>query len=339
MLNLRIDNLKKVIVIIQVVTILTLGFAMSTMAERTNIRVSSMKALGNTVLYGMISRKMLEAEGLNVDFYHFPSGLEQIEALISNKVDFALTSAGPAVVILAKENAPVKIVAAYMTGGDELAIVTREDLWTKGEVKSIKDLRGRKIATGIGSISHYHLAASLKANGLDIKKDIKLLDMSPPDWVTGIRGKEVDAVACWEPWITHLEKMGIAKVLERAGKYTHCIGTVLVHESLLNKDPDAVVDFLVALRKSADYCNANRVESAKFTEKWIKLPPDVLESSLQWVNFKSSWANDYYADLANMATLMHEIGKIKRIPDFKKHVDLRYLDKANEKLRRQGYLK
>ncbi len=339
MSNLRIDNLKKVIVIIQVVPILTLGFAMSTMAEHSTIRVSSMKALGNTVIFTMISKKMLEAEGLSVDFYHFPSGLEQIEALAGNKVDVALTSAGPAVVLLAKEKIPVKIVAAYMVGGDELAIVVREDLWARGQIKNVRDLKGRKIATGVGSISHFHLAASLKAHGLDIRKDIQLLDMSPPDWVTSFHGKEIDATACWEPWITRLEKMGIGKTIERAGKYTYCVGTVLVQESLLNKDPDAVVDFLVALRKGADYCNANRTESAKFTEKWIKMPTDVLESALKWIDFKSSWSDDYYKDLANMATLMHDIGKIKTIPDFRMSTELKYLEMANQRLRKQGYLK
>jgi len=79
--------------------------------------------------------------------------------------------------------------------------------------------------------------------------------------------------------------MNFGNVLERGWAYSSTAGPVLVREKLLRKNSEVVVDFLVTLRKVANFCNANKPQAAKYAGKWMKLPLDTLETA---VGIKSS---------------------------------------------------
>ena len=65
----------------------------------------------------------------------------------------------------------------------------------------MEDLKGRKIAAVVGTSTFFDIRAlTLKGYGLDLQKDTQLVTATaPPDMVTMLGKKDVDAIIAWQP--------------------------------------------------------------------------------------------------------------------------------------------
>jgi ABC-type nitrate/sulfonate/bicarbonate transport system substrate-binding protein len=78
------------------------------------------------------------------------------------------------------------------------------------QVKTIKDLVGRKVALVQGSDAHYGTLRTLAKYGVD-PKSVSIVGMAPPQQIAALEKGDVDAMYVWEPFITPvLEKGGRA---------------------------------------------------------------------------------------------------------------------------------
>src|SRR5213078_4074565 len=68
-------------------------------------------------------------------------------------------------------------------------------------VATVEDLRGRKIAAVVGTSTFFDIRAlTLKGYGLDLQKDTQIVTATaPPDMVTLLAKKDVDAIIAWQP--------------------------------------------------------------------------------------------------------------------------------------------
>src|SRR5258705_6484948 len=94
-----------------------------------------------------------------------------------------------------EDGAPLKVtgVATAVLG----AIVARKD----AGLTKVEDLKGRKIAAVVGTSTFFDIRAlTLKGYGLDLQKDTQLITATaPPDMVTMLGKKDVDAIVAWQP--------------------------------------------------------------------------------------------------------------------------------------------
>jgi NitT/TauT family transport system substrate-binding protein len=89
-------------------------------------------------------------------------------------------------------------------GGD--AIVARK------EIKSVKDLKGKKVAFAEGSVSQFFLNVLLRESGLS-QKDVDAVNMKPGDAGAAFVAEKVDAAVTWEPWVTKSKNTAFGHVL------------------------------------------------------------------------------------------------------------------------------
>src|SRR5207247_11020187 len=77
------------------------------------------------------------------------------------------------------------------------AIVARKD----AGLAKVEDLKGRKIAAIVGTSTFFDIRAlTLKGYGFDLQKDTQIITATaPPDMVTLLAKKEVDAIIAWQP--------------------------------------------------------------------------------------------------------------------------------------------
>src|SRR5258708_17154231 len=94
-----------------------------------------------------------------------------------------------------EDGAPVKVtgVATAVLG----AIVARKD----AGLTRVEDLKGRKVAAVVGTSTFFDIRAlTLKGYGFDLQKDTQLVTATaPPDMVTMLGKKDVDAIIAWQP--------------------------------------------------------------------------------------------------------------------------------------------
>ncbi|UYM07785.1 taurine ABC transporter substrate-binding protein [Solicola gregarius] len=178
---------------------------------------------------------------MDVEWRQYDAGADVNQAVAAGSVDIGL--AGSTLVANGiATGLPYEVPWIYDVIGDNEALVAR------GEIASIKDLEGKKIATPLGSTTQYSLVAALEEAGVD-PSDVSILDMEPPDALAAWKNGSIDAAYVWHPTLQQMIDDG-GKVLVTSGDLAKQ-GTVtadlgIVSTDFANEHPDVVADWLRA---------------------------------------------------------------------------------------------
>ncbi len=83
-------------------------------------------------------------------------------------------------------------------------------------IKSVADLKGKKVAVAEGSSANYNLLAQLAKAGLSYD-DIEVKTLQPADALAAFSNKHVDAWAIWDPYTSQAELEADARILVDGG--------------------------------------------------------------------------------------------------------------------------
>lgn len=149
--------------------------------------------------YGAVSyiKEIAPKCGIKVEEKVFAKGLDAMQAVIAGELDVAAVSS-EAVISARASGTPIYLVAGFAKGGARL--VGRSDLG----MKSVKDLKGKKVGVTRGGIQEILLSAELAQNGLSWGdqpgKDVQIIYLGFPDLNQALLGKNVDAIMQSEPY-------------------------------------------------------------------------------------------------------------------------------------------
>ena len=134
--------------------------------------------------------------GIKVEEHIFAKGLDVMQAIIAGELDVGATASEAAISGRAG-GAPIFVVAGFAKGGARL--VSRTDL----KLKSIKELKGKKVGVTRGGIQEVLLLAELAQAGLTVSdqpgKDVQLVFLAYADLNQALMGKNIDAMMQSEP--------------------------------------------------------------------------------------------------------------------------------------------
>lgn len=223
---------------------------------RTKIRVGYVDTLAVTgQLWTGVHRGHWAKEGIEFDPVKFNTGLELFNAMIGGSLDMLSTGA----VI---SNFPARGQGkAFLINNIEFATA---QLWIREDqgVKTWADLKGRKVATTLGTTAHVFLDAALRANGLDPAKDVELVNQTMPVAVTSFISGAVPAVALWVPFNMQVKsRVPAARMLVDASAYF----------------PKSAIVGGWATR--ADYFEKNRAVVAQVVRGWAASNDDLIGHS------------------------------------------------------------
>ena len=159
-----------------------------------------------------IDRGSFAKHGLDFEMKQFNTGLELFQALIGGSLDVLATGA-------VLSNFPARGQGkGFLINNIEVATA---QLWVRGDqgVKSFADLKGKRIATAVGTTAHVFLDRALRANNID-PKEVEILNQPMPAAVTAFISGAVPAVGLWVPFnITVRDKVPGAVKLTDASAY------------------------------------------------------------------------------------------------------------------------
>jgi len=224
--------------------------------QRTKIRVGYVDTLAVTgQLWTGVHRGHWAKEGIEFDPVKFNTGLELFNAMIGGSLDMLSTGA----VI---SNFPARGQGkAFLINNIEFATA---QLWIREDqgVKTWADLKGKKIATTLGTTAHVFLDAALRANGLDPAKDVELINQGMAVAVTSFISGAVPAVALWVPFNMQVrQRIPSAKMLVDASAYF----------------PKSAIVGGWATR--ADYFEKNRAVVTQVVRGWAAANDDLINNS------------------------------------------------------------
>ncbi len=148
--------------------------------------------------YGAVSyiKEIAPKCGIKVDEKIFAKGLDVMQAIIAGELDVG-TTASEAAISGRAGGAPIYVVAGFAKGGARL--VARPEL----NIKTVKDLKGKKVGVTRGGIQEVLMLAELQKAGLTADsnpgKDVQLVFLPFADLNQAMMGKNIDAMMQSEP--------------------------------------------------------------------------------------------------------------------------------------------
>lgn len=254
---------------------LNIVHAQTKVAAKSVLRIGYQKYGTLTVLKGSASlEKRLAPLGVEVKWTEFPAGPQLLEGLNVGSVDFGTTGEAP----------PIFAQAA----GADLLYVGNEPAAPAGEaivvpkgsaLKSVADLKGKKIVLNKGSNVHYLLVKLLEKAGL-VYKDVEVVFLAPADARAAFERGSVDAWAIWDPFLAAAEKQLGARVLADGKGAVSNHQFYLASRSYAQKHPDIISVILDEIAKTGDWSAKNIKATAAILSVQVGLEPTIVELSV-----------------------------------------------------------
>src|SRR5882757_984954 len=137
--------------------------------------------------------------GIEVKWIDFQFGPPLLEAINVGSVDFGFVGDSPPIFAQAG-GARIRYVAAVKSDGNTQAIIVPKD----SPIKTLADLKGKRVAFGKGSSAHNLLVAALEKAGLSWS-DITPAPLVPADATVAFSRGIVDAWSIWDPYLALAE--------------------------------------------------------------------------------------------------------------------------------------
>ncbi len=201
--------------------------------------------------------------GLDVQMKQFAGPADSVPPLIGGKLDAALTTADTAILLSQQANEnPVKNVFITDTSAGADAIVAQ------GDIKSLKDLKGKTVAATKGQCNELLLLKGLRSVGLS-DKDVTVTNMDADAAGAAVVAKKIPAAVTWEPWITKARNAGATVIYSSKEAPNLILDVVTVSQKTMTNKPADVRALVAACVKGNEYAIKNPNEAAKVAAKYF----------------------------------------------------------------------
>lgn len=223
--------------------------------------------------YKGLWRALVSAAGVantpyKLDWRELNNGVLHVEALNADALDLGSGSEIPPL-FAARQNANLRLIAVVREDLNNQVTVARKD----APIRSIADLKGRRVGYVRATTAHYFLARQLAEAGLSFS-DITALNLTPSDGLSAFDRGDLDAWAIYgyNGQLARL-KYG-ARVLKTGNGYLSGNFPVYANPKAL-ADPArqaAIADFLLRLRQAYHWANGNYLAYARAQSAETRVP-------------------------------------------------------------------
>jgi NitT/TauT family transport system substrate-binding protein len=192
-----------------------------------------------------------------------------------------LTSQLSAVALAAGELEYVAGVGPGSVGGTLAGIPSRavwvvsnrilHSLVAQPEVKSLQDLRGKKIGvTGLGGTTHTSLMMAIEKFGGNPREYI-VVSLGPQQYLRALESKAVDAATVDPPLLFLVLKKGFSRILDLGSVVEMPVGGLTTMMKTLNSKSEQVVRIIKSLQEAKDLLLSSKERAVDFTMKVMKM--------------------------------------------------------------------
>ncbi len=302
-------------------------------AQEEVVKLGDVVAISNIGIYAAIEKGYFKEQGIRNEIATFASAAKMPPALVAGELEIATGTAGAGLFNAIAEGAPFRIVAdkgQARAGTGYTLLAVRKDLVESGQVKSVKDLKGRRVALyAKGAIHAYMLGKMAEEVGLKIS-DFELIYMGAPEQMAAFETKAVDATITAEPWAARLEEQNLA-VKFRLAEQVKGLGPVqiacIIYSGKFIKERRAVAQrWMNAYIKGARFYTERGPkddEVVALIEKYTKLPAKVIKAAVP--NYQDPQGRPSLESLADQIAWLTANGYMKAPIPVEKSVDLSFL--------------
>jgi len=255
--------------------------------------------------------KRLAPLHVEVQWTEFPAGPQLLEGLNVGAIDFGTVGEAPPIFAQAAGADLIYVGNEPPASAAEAILVPKDS-----PIKTVAELKGKKVALNKGSNVHFLLVKLLEKAGVQYK-DIDTIFLTPADARAAFERGSVDAWAIWEPFLAAAQKQTGARILADGN------GVVSNHQFFLASRPyaarraDIVAIVLDEVAAVDHWAKTNPKEAAAALQPQIGLDQATLELALSRGGYGVTPVND--AVLAEQQRIADAFYELKLIP---KHINI-----------------
>ena len=292
--------------------------------QKPVIKVSSLTLpVFNPLVWNIMKAQGFDAKhGFELDAKPYPSISAFYAAFATGETEVLI--GGPTILQkLYQEGVPVRIIGTGFTLAD-LVIFTKND-----QIKSLADLKGKQLAVDMGGSQFQVTKMYLAAKGIDLGKDITVVNANFAVARAQLEADRVDAALVIEPLASIIAKQnpGWHVIFNGAQGWKEITGedgweiVTAMRADAIQKNPNAPKMLLAALQDVASFMQSNTAEADKIANETLKLPPGILTAALEskrlQMIIKPAWEPATRKSITDMMERAVKAGFYEKMPDEK----------------------
>jgi NitT/TauT family transport system substrate-binding protein len=292
------------------------AFAVPGHAEDKVLRVGTLKLIHGITPYFY---EKFAPPGYTIEVIPFESPTDGKNAVLTGTVDTCIHGIA-AFLLGAAAGEPVVIVAAATNRG--MAIIAD----SHSDIRSVKDLKGKRVAIWPGSTQEVVILERLKAEGLSIQ-DIQPIRLSFSDMPAALARGDVDAYVGAEPAAGISLANGAGRLVEYP--YSTPIGSLNMilsaSEQTIRDNPERIKLIVDMHKKATDYAMANREQMIEVAMQKLGQQRKSIELAIP--NVELTWKIDaqFITRAKAYSELMLEKKQIRQLPDMGKTITEKFM--------------
>lgn len=196
------------------------------------------------------------------------------------------------------------------------------------DITQVADLKGKTFVIPHRLSTHNVLLYKmLKENGLTAS-DLNIVELPPPEMPAALSEGRISGYIVAEPFGAKSVATGKGKVLfesQDLWKDSVCCGLVLRNDFIKN-NPTVAAEFVKEYVKAGEKAESKDSEVLGIAAKYMKVEPDVLNLSLQWISYDNLKLGE--KDYNELSKYLVEMGQLKNPPKYSEFVDNSFIEAA-----------
>ncbi|NRO94639.1 aliphatic sulfonate ABC transporter substrate-binding protein [Paraburkholderia sp. NMBU_R16] len=250
--------------------------------------------------------KRVANEGVTVKWLEFPAGPQLLEGLNAGAIDFGTVGETPPIFAQAAGVDFVYVANEPPAPTSEAIVVPRNS-----PIKTVADLRGKRVALNRGSNVHYLLVRALRHAGLDYA-DIQPAYLAPADARAAFTQGSVDAWVIWDPYFAAIQRQAEARVLVDGTGLVDNTQFYLAARKFAAAEPKLVHAVLEELAKADAWAKAHPAEVARELAPLVGLDASTVELAARRAAYGATPVTAQV--LASQQAIADTFGELKLIP-------------------------
>ena len=275
-----------------------------------------------------VEERLYEKAGLNFKVNRFESGKAIRDAMVGGATDIGPMAATPFVLGASKGDLVAVAVTSYFGGVNYVQV--RAD----STIQRNEDLRGRKVGTQVGSLTHSVFIEKIApAHGLK-PGDYQIVNIGNTGLVPALAAGTVDCVTSLEPFAGIAENEKIARTLTSFSKFDAMPTLLVTRAQFIEQSEAEVVGMLRAWLAAAKIYRDDRARTLAVLQRMFEkdgytVPASVLARGVDRLRVETDLTPELRVYLQEQAETLRRAGHITTMPDWNKSLRPDILRKAS----------
>ncbi|MEH2473575.1 sulfonate transport system substrate-binding protein [Nitrobacteraceae bacterium AZCC 2161] len=245
-------------------------------------------------------------QGIAVKWVEFSSGPPMLEAMNVGSVDYGAVGDSPPVFAQAAGAAIVYAAGQPITNGQGILVPAHSS------IRSIADLKGKRIGFTKGSSAHNVVVQTLEKAGLTYA-DIAPVYLAPPDAGPAFANGSIDAWAIWDPYFAIGETKQAGRILVNASEITKTNSFYIANRDFAKSHGAVLQQIIDVTATTAKWAEAHRDEVAKSLSAVTGIPLDIQTIAANRSSFAvGPVTDDIVATQQGVADRFYKLGLIPK---------------------------